>query len=53
MPGMYVHPTEGADLETLALQEARLAEVKAAQDSRRIRDSLADLDEARARKSCK
>jgi len=49
---LYLHGTDEADLAALAAQEQALAEAKARQDSRLIRDSVSELSEARSRKSC-
>ena len=50
---LYLHGTDAADVEALRLQEERIAEALSAKDSRMIRDQVADLEQVRARKSCK
>lgn len=51
---IYLHDDPAQRCAAVAAQAERMAAaMKAAQDSRLIRDSLAELDEARSRKSCK
>lgn len=50
---LYLHGTDAADVEALRLQEECIAQALSAKDSRLIRESVADLAEARSKKSCK